>query len=142
MTDTERKFCDFLKSKGLKLTPERKAVVEACLKLPKHFEAEDVYLKSRESSKRRISRATVYRTLPLVVESGLLREVVFTEKHTHYEATSNYRHHEHLVCIKCGKVIEFTNRRLEDALEQVARDCQFKGKEHKVEIVGYCRKCR
>jgi len=106
-----------------------------------HFEADELYFRLRQKGDRRISRATVYRTLPLLEESGLIRRVVFIDKHTHYEHVYGHMHHEHLICLNCGKVIEFYKQSLEDTLEDIARENQFKSMAHKLEITGFCDQC-
>ena len=137
----EKLLRNYCKQRGLKYTPERKRILEAVCALDSHFEADDLYLKLREESGRRISRATVYRTLPLLEESGLIRRVMFVDKHTLYEHVYDHLHHEHLICIKCGKIIEFYKRSLEHSLEDIARVHGFKSVAHKLEITGYCESC-
>jgi Fur family ferric uptake transcriptional regulator len=131
----------YCKKKSLKYTPERKRILEAACSMDHHFEADDLYLKLRDSSGRRISRATVYRTLPLLEESGLIRRVIFVDKHTHYENAYDHLHHEHLICLKCGKIIEFYKRALEDSLANIAREHKFTSVAHKLEMTGYCDTC-
>jgi Fur family ferric uptake transcriptional regulator len=133
-----RGYCN---QKSLKYTPERKRILEAVCSMDNHFEADDVYLKLRATGGRRISRATVYRTLPLLEESGLIRRVIFVDKRTHYEHGYDHLHHEHLICIKCGKILEFYRQSLEDALDDIARENRFTPVAHKLELTGYCDDC-
>ena len=137
----ERLFSDYLEQKQLKYTPERKVILREVFSLHNHFEADELYFKLRKKGSHRISRATVYRTLPLLEESGLIRRVVFIDKHTHYEHVYGSMHHEHLICLSCGDVIEFYKKSLEDTLEDVARENKFNSVAHKLEITGYCRNC-
>ena len=137
----ERLFSDYLEQKQLKYTPERKVILKEVFSLNNHFEADELYFRLRQKRGQRISRATVYRTLPLLEESGLIRRVVFIDKHTHYELVYGNMHHEHLICINCGNVIEFYKKALEDSLEEVAREHSFEPIGHKLEITGYCKKC-
>ena len=140
--DTEKDiFRSHIETNGLKYTPERKLILEAVLSMPSHFEVDDLHMKMRSQSNNHVSRATIYRTLPLIVEAGLLREVLFVDKHTHYEPTFRHKHHEHLICLKCGKVIEFVNPQLEDLIESVAKEHQFKAQGHKLEMTGICKDC-
>jgi len=134
-------FRSHIEAKGLKFTAERKRILEAVLSMPSHFEVDDLHLKMHEQYNNQVSRATIYRTLPLMVEAGLLREVLFVDKHAHYEHTSRHKHHEHLICLKCGKIIEFVNNQLEELLEDVARDHQFEVQGHKLELTGICKDC-
>jgi Fur family ferric uptake transcriptional regulator len=137
----EKLLRGYCKQKSLKYTPERKRILEAVCSMESHFEADDLYLKLREKGGRRISRATVYRTLPLLEESGLIRRVIFVDKRTHYEHVYDHLHHEHLICIKCGKIIEFYKQSLEEALDDIARKNRFTSVAHKLEITGYCDNC-
>ena len=138
----EKIFRDYLKQKQLKYTAERRTILKKLFSIHDHFEADELYLKLRQKSDYRISRATVYRTLPLLEESGLIRRVAFVDKHTHYENVYAHKHHEHLICIKCGKIIDFYRKFLEDALEDVARKNGFEPVAHKLEITGYCKDCQ
>ena len=137
----EKLFSDYLEQNQLKYTPERQRILREVFSLHNHFEADELYFALREKGSHRISRATIYRTLPLLEESGLIRRVVFVDKHTHYEHVYGRMHHEHLICLMCGNVIEFYNKSLEDTLEEVAREKKFNSVAHKLEITGYCRDC-
>lgn len=137
----EKLWVEYLKQKFLKYTPERKTILEAVCAMDSHFEADEVFLRLRRGGARRISRATVYRTLPLLESCGLIRRVVFIDKHTNYENVYGYTHHEHLICLKCGKVIEFYKQPLEDTLEAIAQENRFKSIAHKLEITGFCEQC-
>jgi Fur family ferric uptake transcriptional regulator len=88
------------------------------------------------------SRASVYRTLNLLCECGLVEKVSKTEQGTIYEQSLGRRHHDHMVCINCGKIIEFYSERLEKLQEKICRDQEFQGKSHTLEIRGYCRHCQ
>ena len=140
MNESERKFKDYIQSSGLKFTPEREAILDQVFKSHRHFEAEELLFDMRKNN-RRVSKATVYRTLALLVECGLLREVIFGEKHAHYEHVCDQDHHEHLVCIKCGKIIEFRNERLEKLQEEICVKNKFKPESHRFQITGYCEDC-
>jgi len=89
-----------------------------------------------------VSRSTVYRALPLLVEFGILREVVYSEKHHNYECMVGRPHHEHLICLACGKIIEFSDERMEVPLEEACLKHRFKAVAHKTEVTGYCKKCQ
>ncbi len=140
MRELER-FRNFLKSKGLKITPEREVIFEEVIKSGDHFEAEDLLFRLK-SKDERISKATIYRTLPLLIEGGWLRKVIFNERHMHYECASGVKHHEHLVCANCGKIIEFRDKKIQDQLGTICQKHQFKPQDHKLEVTGLCQKCR
>ena len=89
-----------------------------------------------------VGTATVYRTLDVLVESGLVRAHDFGEGFKRYEPMSAQAHHEHLICERCGRVVEFQNERLERMLPVIADEHAFQHSRHRVEIYGVCRDCR
>jgi Fur family ferric uptake transcriptional regulator len=133
-------FQNFLGEKGLKLTKERIAVLKEVFSSHEHFEPEQLYLRMRDSGSK-ASRASVYRTLNLLVESGLVEKVTRTEKSNVYEHTFGHSHHDHMICNGCGKFIEFYSEKLEALQEEICRDNRFAGKTHTLEIRGNCEKC-
>ena len=133
-------FRDFLKGKDLKLTPERETVLKEISVLRRHFDIEDLYITLRNKGLK-VSRASIYRTVPLLVESGFLEEIKTIEKHTYYEYTFGKKHHDHLICLGCGKIIEFYSEKLEKLQDEVCKKENFNGVRHLLEIQGYCRRC-
>jgi Fur family transcriptional regulator, ferric uptake regulator len=131
----------FLKKKDLKYTPERKEIIEAIIKLQKHFDAEDIYQQLRKN-KSDVSLATVYRTIPLLIDSGLIVETLHCRDKVLYEKSYNKKHHDHLVCINCGKIIEFYNEDVERLQDEICRKYQFVATEHRLGIKGYCKECQ
>lgn len=104
---------EFLDAKGLRRTGQRDAIIEAAFSTEEHFTAETLlsHAKQLECS---VSRATVYRTLPLLVASGLLREIDFGKDHKFYDPNFIDRpHHNHLICLDCNKIVEFEDRHME-----------------------------
>ncbi|MCJ7497919.1 MAG: transcriptional repressor, partial [candidate division Zixibacteria bacterium] len=134
-------FEKYLKTKDLSLTRERKAILNQVFAIDGHLEADDIFLRLRKA-KKDVSRATVYRTLGLLVDSGLVRKVYLGEDHIHYEHTFGHTHHDHLVCIKCGKVFEFSDKKIERLQEKICQKKGFKEVSHTVQIFGYCKDCR
>jgi Fur family transcriptional regulator, ferric uptake regulator len=140
MTIDTLKFTNFLEEKKLKLTRERDRVLQAVLITKSHFSPDDLFLKMKASGSK-ISRASVYRTLALLVESGLIDEVERVDKHAHYERNRVSGHHDHMICIKCGKVIEFYSESLEKLQDVICGQKNFRGLRHCLEIHGVCKKC-
>ncbi len=134
-------FEDFLRSKSLRFTSERKQILEAVFSMHEHFEVDELLIKIRQSHRKRVSKATIYRSLPLLVESGLIREVIFTDKHTHYEHVFGHVEHEHIVCVKCKKIVEFQDQKIQEILLEVAKRHNFLKLRHKLEIDGLCAEC-
>ena len=141
MAAEERTFERYLSSQGLKFTSQRRLILNKVLTKHDHFEADDLFMAFRREGKR-LSRATVYRTLPLLVKSGLIREVQFGENHAHYEHAMGHRHHDHLICVTCGKVVEFCDESIEHMQDNVCAKHDFKAHSHSLEIKGYCNQCR
>ena len=140
MIDAEKKFEEFLKSKELKYTFERKSIVKAMFLFYKHFDVEELFEKLHKQGNH-ISRATIYRTIPLLLKSGLITEALRCQDKTSYENIFNKKHHDHLVCINCGKIIEFYNEKIEKLQEEVCKQHNFVPIEHRLGIKGYCEDC-
>jgi Fur family ferric uptake transcriptional regulator len=136
---TER-FRAFLATRKLRMTGEREELLAAIFHAPRHFEAEDLIrtLKQREG---RVSRATVYRTLSLLEECGILRKSLFGHNRHFFESVVGRRHHDHLVCIRCGKIQEFEESRIENLQEEICNQNGFKIVDHVHEIFGVCSPC-
>ena len=140
MISKEDKFRDYLKSKGLKFTPERQVILKGVFSLHRHFDAEELYEGLRKQGGH-LSRATIYRTIPLLVESGLIKETLRCQGRVSYEHIFGHGHHDHMVCMKCGRVIEFREERIERLQEVICKKYGFRSVEHRLGIKGYCRAC-
>lgn len=135
------RFGDFLQSHGLKLTNERASLLREIFSTHYHFEADELLFKLKEKQVK-ISRATVYRTLELLVKSGMVRRVHLGEDHYHYEYVSQNSHHDHLVCTTCGDVIEFHDPVLEARQQEICDGQRFTPTYHNLQILGVCDSCR
>lgn len=126
---------------NLKHTRQRELILETFLKIGGHVSAEELYNKvvRRDSS---IGLATVYRTLSLLCECGIAAQREFGEGRTRFEIVHEYQHHDHLICTKCGKIIEFENCNIERLQEKVAKDKAFTIFTHNLEIYGLCAECK
>jgi Fur family ferric uptake transcriptional regulator len=131
----------FLKEQGLKLTSERIALVREIFSTHYHFEADELLTKMKEKDVK-ISRATVYRTLELLVKSGMVRRVHLGEDHYHYEHVTGNSHHDHLICTTCGGVIEFHDDLLEARQREICQRKKFTPTFHNLQILGVCDSCR
>ncbi|MFQ6617834.1 MAG: Fur family transcriptional regulator [Fidelibacterota bacterium] len=134
------KFKDILRSGGFKITPERLSVYMEIISMSEHFDAEELFFRLRRKSKR-ISRATVYRTLSILQQKGLIRKVSLGKNYSHYEKSGGQIHHEHLICIKCGSVIEFVNEEMENIQDEVCQTYKFTPIKHSLQIFGICKEC-
>lgn len=138
--DEELTFREYLADAGLRFTSERRMILQEVFRRHEHFEAEDIVLGLRQLGQR-VSRASVYRTLPLLVESGLLRPVHSDEKHGHYEHVFGHDHHDHLICTRCGATIEFRDDGIERLQVRVCAQHGFRPAHHRLEIIGICAAC-
>jgi Fur family transcriptional regulator, ferric uptake regulator len=134
-------FRSALRSRGLPATPQRLKLAEIVFSTHEHFTADELFAWAR---KRRagIGRVTVYRTLKVMVEAGLVEERTFQKDRVLYEHVVGHPHHDHMVCLGCRGVIEFSSRRIEAEQDRVARSHRFKVVHHSHTLFGYCRSCR
>ena len=136
-------FRQFLKSGGLRLTSERLVILEQVFSYEGHFQAEDLLVHIREKG-HSASRATIYRTLPLLVRSGLLTEIIDAQKNTYYEHVHalQEQQHAHLICLRCNNIIEFTNSDIDKLQKDICDRHPFKPTKFRNEILGYCVECQ
>ncbi|MCS7199394.1 MAG: transcriptional repressor [Caldimicrobium sp.] len=135
------KFRQFIKQKGLKYTPEREEILREILSLEDHFDVESLYLQLKKKNSK-ISKASIYRTLPLLVEGGYIQEVYKQGGHSHYEVTLNKQPHLHFICIQCGEVKEALDHRLNNLIEEFERQSKYRFLTYHLEIFGLCPNCR
>ncbi|MFZ5799076.1 MAG: Fur family transcriptional regulator, partial [Thermodesulfobacteriota bacterium] len=135
------KFENFLVGHGLRLTNQRQLIAQTFFDEKGHISAEDLY---RIVQKRApaIGFTTVYRTLKLLTEAGIASGKNFGKASALFEATALAPHHDHLVCIRCGKIIEFVNEHIEQLQKSVAERHDFTMTDHNLEIYGICGECR
>jgi Fur family ferric uptake transcriptional regulator len=134
-------FKDVLRKEGLKITPQRIAVLEEIIKNKGHRESEDVYM-AIKTRKTHVSRATVYRTLDILVQNGFARKLNLGDGRARYEPKIDSPHHDHMICNNCGKIIEFVNHEIEKIQEEIAKHHQFKLQQHIHQLFGICKECQ
>ncbi len=132
-----------LAAENYKLTSQREQILKILLdKEGEHLSAEEVYNILQEK-KLGIGLATVYRTLELFCELGIVQQLDFDEDRRRYELRQGDSiHHHHLVCFKCGRVIEFNDQILEDFEENLQDKYNFEVEEHQIKFYGYCEECK
>ena len=141
MQEIIQQFSNYLESNSLQLTPARRNILEQVFAYDDHFSAYDLLMRMRQNGYS-VSHGTIYRTLPLLVESGLLTEVVDAKNQSLYEHSHSRQQHAHLICLGCGEIIEFKNAQIATRQEAVCNTHQFKPTKYRNEILGYCVKCR
>ena len=134
-------FRRFVRSKGLRNTPEREQVIKAILSIQDHFDVDELYLRLKKDNEK-ISKATIYRTIPLLIQSGLIQEAYFEDGHMHYEHIYGHEHHCHLRCLNCGRVVEFADEAAKSVEKKVQERYGFVVTGHKLDVYGYCPKCK
>ena len=135
----EQKFHEYLEIRGEKLTEPRRVLVRHIFDTHKHFDADELVADLHRSG-RKVSRSTVYRTLRLLVDAGLLRELRLTNR-TAYEHDYGYPSHDHLHCTECNAVVEFRNDEVRRIRELVGLENGFRTAGHRFVITGVCRAC-
>src|SRR5262245_53355144 len=137
----QRAFERFLKTRSLKLTAQRRRIFERVFATHDHFSAETLYGWMRAEQGSGVSRATVYRTLSLLVEGGFLETLDAGQGELLYEHVLGHRHHDHLVCIDCGRIEEFSDERIEAFQREAAARKGFKLLYHNLRLFGTCAAC-
>ena len=138
--DASGRFAKYLAGKKLRMTRERRAILEAMLGVRGHLDADQLLMMFRRKG-RPVSRATLYRTLTRLVESGLVHKIEMARGQARYEPMVGRHHHDHMVCIQCGRIIEFENRDIERLQDEVCRRKRFQMTGHTHQIRGYCERC-
>ena len=134
----KEKFLRFLARRKLRVTVQRKAIIDSVFSTDEHFTAEQLFAWSQRRE-RSVSRATVYRALPLLTQSGLLREMDFGKDYKFYDP--NYAenpHHSHLICQDCRKIFEFDDEEIKKLEKQISRRLGFSYRAHRLEITASC----
>ncbi|HEY7614585.1 MAG TPA: Fur family transcriptional regulator [Gemmatimonadales bacterium] len=134
------RFRRYLRDHRLPVTRQRDLIAQIVFRSDDHPSVDAILRRLRERGEA-VGTATVYRTLEVLVESGLVRSHDFGEGFKRYEPMAAQAGHEHLICERCGSVVEFQNERLERMLPIIADEHAFQHSRHRVEIYGVCREC-
>jgi Fur family ferric uptake transcriptional regulator len=134
-------FMEYLEQKKQKLTSHRELILDNFIGNEGHRSVDDLYRAVREQDPR-IGYTTVYRTMKLLVECGLAREIDLADGITRYEHLYNHQHHDHMICMQCGSSIEFYNEEIEAIQDAASEQLGFKVTDHRLQIYGLCKQCR
>jgi Fur family transcriptional regulator, ferric uptake regulator len=134
-------FRKYLERRALKLTAERRALFDEVFARHEHLEADELLGRLRAKHKK-ISRATIYRTLELLADSGIVGKLRIGEAGYRYERLRAGDHHDHLICKECGRVVEFYEERIEQLQDEVCQRYGFILLDHSHQMRGICRQCR
>ncbi len=131
-------FRKFLKDGKNRITPERFEVLDAALEYEGHFGADDLFILMK-NNKSRVSRATVYNTLELLVQCDLVIKRNFGDNITRYESSLKKQVHDHLICMDCGRIIEFTNSKITNLPAEICNENNFKLESYSFNIFARCK---
>jgi Fur family transcriptional regulator, ferric uptake regulator len=129
---------DFLQKKGLRKTAQRDAIIAAAFGTTEHYTAEDLLAMARKVEPS-VSRATVYRTLPLLVDSGMLKEMDFGKDYKFYDPNYvEHPNHNHLICMDCSRIVEFDDVHIDTLESCISKRLGFSAKKKTIRIEATC----
>lgn len=136
----ENVFREYLRDRGLKYTYERQVLLEAVMRKDEHFEVDQLQFDLREQG-HRVAKATIYRTLPLLMNCGIVKQVQLGNKQAYYEHTYGQDPHDHMVCRRCSRIVEFDSADVDRVRTQIAGRYGFYATGHRLVITGLCKEC-
>src|SRR6202522_1625158 len=141
-TIAKTKFVDFLQGQKLRITPQRRAIIDTVFSTAEHFTAGQLLKWSRRRDKS-VSRATVYRTLPLLTASGLVREMDFGRDYKFYDPNyAEHPNHSHIICNDCEKIVEFESDKIDKLESEISHKLGFAVKAQRLQITGSCEELK
>lgn len=143
MADPKTILREYCGRKDMRYTRERAMIVDEIYRKDGHFDIDGLFLRIRaRHPKTRLAKGSIYRTLPHLIQAGLIRESLTDEGRACYEQTLGHTHHDHMKCVRCGKIFEFYEKRIDEMQQELCRKRGFRMLWHKHVIGGYCSKCR
>ncbi|NHZ85436.1 MAG: transcriptional repressor [Planctomycetia bacterium] len=131
---------EILQKEGLRCTKQRQEIWNELRASDEHRDAEEIYITLRKRGLK-ISRATIYRTIDVLVKNNLIDKLEIGDGRARFEYNDRFLHHDHLICTNCGKIIEFHNNEIEILQTQTAKKYNFKIIHHSHQLFGICEDC-
>jgi len=138
ITEVKTIFSAHLEKQKFRKTPERFTILEEIYRRTDHFDAEALYIHMKAQNYR-VSRATVYNTLELLVNCDLVTKHQFGENTARYEKAYGYKQHDHIICVNCGKVLEFCDPRIQQIKDMMGDIMNFNVTHHSLNLYGSCK---
>ena len=138
----KKKFLEFIESKNLRMTSQRKAIIDTVFGTDEHFTAEQLLEWSRQKDQS-VSRATVYRTLPLLIESGMVQEMDLGRDNKYYDPNyAEHPNHNHIICQDCDRIVEFESEKIERLEDEITNNLGFSLKSQRIQINANCEELK
>jgi Fur family ferric uptake transcriptional regulator len=132
---------EILHNEGLRYTPQRQEVWNELLSSDEHRDAEEIFIALKQRGIN-VSRATVYRTIEVLVKYNIIEKLEIGDGKARFEYNNKFDHHDHLICISCGKIIEFHDKKIENLQKEIAKKYGFKLSDHNHQLYGLCKDCQ
>ncbi|MBF0253230.1 MAG: transcriptional repressor [Candidatus Omnitrophica bacterium] len=142
MQEHKEIFNEYLKQKDLRHTPERDVILDEVYAKDGHFDIDSLFIRLRKNyPDKRISKASIYRNIPLFIKAGLVRESITDGSRSFYEHVLGHTHHDHMSCVRCGKITEFYDKKIDKIQEEFCKKSKFEILWHTHVIYGLCGVC-
>ncbi len=143
MSEPENVFREYCASRGMRFTPERRMIIKEICRKDGHFDVDELFLRVRKANPGvKLAKVSIYRAIPHLLEACLIRTSLSEDGHLCYEQALGREHHDHLKCMKCGKVFEFHDAGIDGTQARICKQHDFDMRWHIHVIGGFCSKCR